>query len=373
MRNLNLFVVTLMLSIGSFCVGAEGTAGKQLLNLPKVDKARFKITDRVWPVNSGEADVCLWQDDKLCAVSYTIDDNNQPDHAWWIKQGNKYGFKFTWFVITERAGTGGFWGTWDDFKKLKDLGHDVQSHSVTHLHIGEDGHDSRIKSVDDEYKISKQDIETNIPENECITLAYPGGSTKFTNDTELAKEYYIAARGTVGHINKANKIDYMQTSSLGNGINIGEGGPWSQFATLLDPSLYNGRNYRGWCCTHFHSVKEELRAETIKQFELLKSRADDVWVGLFREVVLYGQERDTAILNVVSSSDKEIKISVSDDMDDTLFTYPLTVKVRLPGDWKTVVAKQSSKNVKAEIIEHDGKPYALVAVVPDKGEVVISK
>jgi len=95
------------------------------------------VTDILWPENFGEAHVALWKDDKLGAISITIDDNMAPDHEWWIEQGDKYGFKFTWFVITERPspeGPGGFWGDWDDFKALYNLGHDIQSHTVSHLH-----------------------------------------------------------------------------------------------------------------------------------------------------------------------------------------------------------------------------------------------
>ena len=50
-------------------------------------------------------------------------------------------------------------------------------------------------------------------------------------------------------------------------------------------------------------------------------------------------------------------------IDDNCF--PLTVKVRLPDGWKTVKG--------GRFLEHDGKPYALVDVVPDKGAVVLTR
>ncbi len=351
-------------------VAINCNAGKQLHNLPKAEKPRFKITDRVWPEKAGEADVCLWKDDKLCAVSYTIDDNNAPDHSWWIEQGKKYGFKFTWFIITGRVGTGGFWGTWDDFNKLKSLGHDVQSHSVTHLYFITKG-DKRVKNITDEYKLSQEDINSNMPDNKCVVLAYPGGASQKVNDIKIAGKYYIGARGTSGHINRADMIDYMQTCSLGNGINITDKGEWCQFKTMLDSSLRGGRNYRGWCCAHFHSVKENMREDVIKQFEVLKEHSADVWMGLFREVIMYGQERDSAKLNVISHSDKEIKISITDDMDDNLFDYPLTVKIRMPDKWEHVTAEQSGHKIKAIVIKHNDNKFALVDVVPDKGIVVV--
>ena len=58
-------------------------------------------------------------------------------------------------------------------------------------------------------------------------------------------------------------------------------------------------------------------------------------------------------------------------MDDALFDEPLTLKVRLPGDWRGVRAAQGGKAVAASFVEHEGAPYALVDAVPDRGEIVL--
>ena len=59
------------------------------------------MTDKVWPANVGEGDVCLWNDDKLSAFTITIDDNIESDIPFWKTMITKYGFNLTWFVITE--------------------------------------------------------------------------------------------------------------------------------------------------------------------------------------------------------------------------------------------------------------------------------
>lgn len=96
-------------------------------------------------------------------------------------------------------------------------------------------------------------------------------------------------------------------------------------------------------------------------------------MGLFREVILYGQERDTARLEVVGSSESEIRFALSDDMDDDAFAYTLTVKVRLPNKWAAVTATQRDLPIEARRIEHEGHAYALVQAVPDRGAVVLRK
>lgn len=86
--------LTLLLIPG---VSAEG---KQLLNLEaKPTKPRFKVTDRVWPGEHGQADVCLWAEDKLASVTFGVDDNICSEHPWWIEMGRRYDFRCTWFVI----------------------------------------------------------------------------------------------------------------------------------------------------------------------------------------------------------------------------------------------------------------------------------
>ena len=115
----------LLLSAGSaFLTTANGSEkdGTQLHHLPPAESPRFTLTDRVWPEHPGDAHVCLWKDDKLCALSITIDDNCAPDHPWWIEQGKRFNWRFTWFIITERVGTGSYWGNWDDWKRIQQLG-----------------------------------------------------------------------------------------------------------------------------------------------------------------------------------------------------------------------------------------------------------
>ena len=176
---------------------------------PPPQEGRFVMSyDRVWPAMPGQAHVCLWADDKYAAVSITIDDNCQPDHAWWIEQGNKYGFRFTWFVITGGIGkpTRSFLGKWDDFRKLRELGHDVQSHTVSHH---KDDAKRPGEEVRAEYGDSRKDIEENVPGTRAVCMAYPWGSGK----DDIAAEYYIACRGVHGTPNRANRVNYMRTGS----------------------------------------------------------------------------------------------------------------------------------------------------------------
>ncbi len=334
----------------------------------KPTRPRFKVTDKVWPEQFGQAHLCLWQDDKLAAMSYTIDDNGAPDHTWWIEQGKKYGFRATWFVISGRMASGGYWGTPAHWKKLKELGHDVQSHTVTHLHLETPGWDG----INWEYAKSIELIEACLPGHKVLTLAYPGGKHTKMNSRVVAAKYFIAGRGTVGTLNSANKIDYFNINASG-GIHVrqDEKGMWGNIRTLLDKSLYRGRQYRGWAVYLAHGVKAKQKEHLSSIFEYVKANRDKFWVGLFTDVVKYGQERDSASLKVTRVDDAEVRFTLTDGVDDKLFDFPLTIKVRVKDDWKAIGATQGGKAVKAKLITHEGGTFALVQAVPDRGEVTL--
>lgn len=335
----------------------------------KPKKPRFAVTDKVWPAEYGQAHVCLWNDDRLAALSFTIDDNCAPDHPWWIEQAKKYNFRATWFAISGRMTGGGYWGTPDQWKTLKKLGHDVQSHTVTHLHPETPGWGG----INWEYGESVKKIEACLPGHKVLALAYPGGKRSKMNSREIAAKYFIAGRGTTGSLNTANQIDYFNINASGSiHVRQDDKGIWGNIRNLLDKSRYRGRQYRGWAVHLSHGLKDKQREHLSTIFEFMKANREKLWVGLFANVARYGQERDTATLKVTRAKDNDIAFTLTDTVDDKLFDYPLTVKVRLANEWAAVTATQNGKPVEAKIIEHDGGTFALVKAVPDRGEVVLT-
>ncbi len=339
--------------------------GKALSNLAeKPDKPRFTITDRVWPQQVGEASVCLWKDDKIAAFSITIDDNSAPDVDWWIEQTKPLNLPLTWFIISGRVETANaYWGNWELWNRLRRLGHAVESHTVAHLHTEL----PEWKNIEWEYAESQRQIEQKMQGHRVLFLAYPGGANSKLNDrSTVAAKYYLAARGTVGTINMANQIDYLNTSGMSAPkLNM----PKTPFADVKNLLVPNNRYYRGWAVLLFHKVNDQAFAKTFLDF--YKDNAHELWGDTFGDVALYGQERDTAHLTVEENSPARITLALSDQMDDTRFSYPLTIKVRLPEDWAQVRATQVDKPIAAQVVEHQGERFALVQAVPDKGRIVL--
>lgn len=339
-------------------------AAEQRPNLPEGPKVepRFQVTDRTWPAQPGGAEVCLWKDDKLAAASVTVDDNCAPDVPWWLEVSERYGFPVTWFLITGNVGKS-FGGTWELWADVLKKGHDVQSHTHTHLHVEEPGW----KDIEWEYTESKRALEENLPGHRVRFLAYPGGKNSGLNDRTVAARHYAAVRGVTGVIPGPQVLDYF-------GVRCGSGGaidnpktPWADPRKVLDPTA---KAYRGWCIALYHFMKDAPKENPFFQF--LADHRDDLWLARFGDVALYGQERDTATLTTPANTPEGIAFELSDAMDDRQFDAPLTVKVRLYDLWTDVAAEQDGKPVEARIVEHDGSRFALVQAVPDRGTIRIA-
>lgn len=354
------------------------TPPRNLRSLPPTTQPRFEVTDGAWPANEGEAQVCLWRDDRLAAASITIDDNHVQDHRWWMEMGQKYGFRFTWFVITFRVGKGEHGGTWDDFAKLKQAGHDIQSHTVDHFNP----RTGKALPTERNYAEAIPAIEQHVPGARVLAMAYPGGpSSKGKNDPEIAVRYYIAARGGNVAINPANQINYQKTNSIGGQFPVtSEHKPGLPNAIELNPRFPEA--YRGWACFHFHDLGDKGSPDAspnatpkdviVGGLEYLSRHKDAFWVAPFAEVMQYSQERDTASLESKKTAAGQWQLTLSDRMDDAFFDFPLTIKMRIDSAWQHPTARQGAQKVPVSVVEHGGAKYALIEAIPDRGVIAVT-
>ncbi len=340
--------------------------------LETTTKPRFKITEKIWAQTIGDASVCLWNDDKLSAFTITIDDNNEQDIPFWKKTQEKYGFKYTWFVITEADEK---WNVknWNLFNELAKQGNAIQGHDDQNWydHPKENQKNPSIKAYCKRLKATKEKIEKHIKNQQCVTYAYPWGQG---NVNEVAK-LFIASRGVIGTLNPANKIDFKQIRSISNPhIYTNDSTRNHYILPLLNKSakLEDINYYRGWGSTHFHNVNTpELQQTTDKFLNYLKQKEDKLWIGTFPEVAKYAQEYATHTLKVTKNEEDSINFILTDKMQDAIYDMPLTVKIRVPNNWISAKATQNGKTIAHKIITYNFNKYALVKAVPDRGKVVL--
>ncbi|MCK5781931.1 MAG: T9SS type A sorting domain-containing protein [Flavobacteriales bacterium] len=332
----------------------------QKMNLDAPTADRFTLPQNlVWPTNVGEANVSLWKGDRIAATTITIDDNVEGDHAWWLSMQTKYDLDFTWFVII------GSVSNWSPYQTLIDAGNEVQAHDLA---IAPDGHGDVNTYTEANYlatvKQVKDTINKSLVNNKCMTFAYPYGE----QNGYLARSEYIAMRGVWGVMNYANKTNYLDIASRSATNDTYD------LEILLDPSkdLWNMHFYRGLASYHYHNVPADKKEATEAFLAAVSAKSDVIWNGMFSEVTRYGQERDTHTLNVDVVEATSIRFTLTDEMNDMYFDFPLTVKIRIDNEWTHVVAEQNGNEIDVVIVENEGNKYILVDAVPDAGQVLVS-
>ncbi len=351
------------------------TDPNQLPNLRGIPAAQRTLLPLAftWPANPGEAALCLWKGDKTAALSYTIDDNNVGDINWWMAEAAQRDLKLTWFLVASGISVSNpsMNGTWEQWRTVRDAGHALESHTMTHLSGSKNP--GTWQGLHWEYEGSKIRIQDNIGAGHQVSaLAYPGGSYPASNDASVAALYYAAARGTVGTLNAAQNLDYLNVKAMSQanfGTNPSK--PFSNADNMLTQNPSYTQGYRGWCVIIYHSINQgdpAVLAKTHAELNYAVTHADKLWVGRFNDVAKYGQSRETSTLTVTGNTATSIKFQLTDRMNDAVFDHPLTVKVRIPDSWQTVVAAQEGLSVPVKLVEHNGGKFALVDAVPDRGE-----
>lgn len=352
---------------------------EQLLSLPlPSDGLRYHSyteLDIQWPAAHGAGSVCLWGDDRLAAVSITIDDNNISDFPFWRQVSADNGWKFTWFVIVhpylwdiyndEPGSNTGYFGTAADFKGLYDEGHEVELH-------GSGGSMNTLSDVDYEDHVlrSINHLESNIGHN-ITTFAYPSGEVDRGDGTksylQVISNYLISARGTSGGATPVTNQDYLQTKSMGTASNLDPAtSNWAKMEQK--PVNLKFSSYRGWAVCLFHKVQNQTETLATMNFIKAGENAGKYWVKPYSHVARYAQERESSTLTVTGVSASKIAFTLTDRMHDGIFNVPLTVKFRTNG-WTGAAAHQNGNPVPVRLVTNAGATYALVDAVPDQGPV----
>lgn len=340
--------------------------GQQHKVLPSTSVARFTKTDRVWSTTYGNINVCQWKDDKLAAITITIDDNHYlPDNSYWMQKGTETGWKWTWFLIPSRIDSNpAYNGNWAQWTAVKAAGHDLQSHSQNHC-------SANMLSTDLEYSVSKNNINNNISGANVQALAYPNGYPGCSNDSIIAKNYYLSSRGVYGAIADITKMNFHNANSIGNLNNFFDAeSHFASFQGVLNPS--NSLKFRAWYITHFHNLSEAHKTQIDLVFNYIQANQTNIWVANYTEAAKYAQEfASHQITNPFITPDL-IKFNLSDQMYDSWYNQELTVKVNITG-WDNLTATQNGNNIDFQIVENGSNKYALIYAIPDGGEIILSK
>lgn len=306
-------------------------------------------------------EIGIWQGFRPAAISYTFDDNCTNQYAIAVPMFNARGFKMTLFTITSLV------FDWTQVKNAAASGHEIASHTVTHPNL------STLSDAQqtNELKNSLDAINANVSGQKCRTLAYPfcvGGNAAITS------QYYIAARSCSGQLVSSTPANFKDISSLTCG-NLGAVQTAQDFNTKADSAA----TAKAWCVYLIHGIDNDrgyspLPSATLQaSLDYLSANTNKFWVDTFGNVVRYILERNAVSVVQTSNANDSITLQVTDNLDDSIYNQPITLRRPLPANWPSAMVSQGNNPVVTRLVSIASTNYVMFDVVPDGGNVVLSK
>lgn len=306
-------------------------------------------------------EVGTWQGFKTAAVTFTHDDDCSNQLAVAIPLYNQYGMKATFFLVTD-------WVTnWTPWATAACQGHEIASHTVSHSRLGGMSIANQIL----EYSNSQTAINTNSSCSDCLTIAYPNCGN---GDYATLAQYFVAGRNCSGANNTATPGNFFEINSYICGSR-GTVKTTADFITRFTSVQTAG----GWLVLLIHGIDSDggyspLPSTVLTQaVQYLDTNKNNFWVATFANVACYIKERDDVSVSETTVTDTAITLAVTDTLDNTIYTYPVTLRRPLPAGWASAAVTQNGHSVDSSIVTVNSVNYVMFNVVPDGGAVVLTK
>ncbi len=353
----------------------------------------FIISQFSFAQNYGTLRFTNYADDRQSAFSLTFDDGLLTHSENVRPILNQYGFKGTFYVLppylTETLP--GIWryGTWPGFQSMAAEGHEIGSHTMNHYDLtsllwGDVNDDSTLLY---ELYQSKIFIEQKIPTEKCISLNYP--YTLHNSYVDSAASLFYENGRTLGQVPNDSSLTEEQWYGLNAKVVLFDeprnsvSDDLDELFTFLEWTQNSIDNHK-WGMIIIHDVVPiEQLPELVGQGiyepisnEWLTSLCDflwnrssnkEVWVETVGNITRYIKERDAAEYQIISSSNQLIEITLTDNLIDEIYNYPLSAYIKVPGDWNYVRLQQGSFVDTLEVIEKGIDWVVLAKITPDKG------
>ena len=244
--------------------------------------------------------VGTWQDFKTAAVTFTHDDDCSNQLAIAIPLYNQYGFKCTFFIVTD-------WVTsWTPWATAACQGHEIASHTVDHSRLNGMSIANQIL----EYSNSQTTINTNCSCGNCLTIAYPNCRA---GDYATLAQYFIAGRNCSGANNVVTPANFFEINAYICGSR-GTVKTTADFVTRFTSVQSAG----GWLVLLIHGIDDDggyspLPSTVLTEaVQYLNTNQSNLWVATFLNVAQYIQERNDVSVSETGVTTNTIRYRYSE-------------------------------------------------------------
>ena len=297
-------------------------------------------------------ELATWRGFRASAVSYTFDDNSPKQFSVAQPMFDAKGISATFFCIVGNLSA----AQWATIESAAAKGHEIASHTLTHPSLPTLTDDRVIAELSE----SKNLIESHTGKK-CVSHAYPYCAVP---KKTITSQYYPFARSCNESLVPSTPADFLSIGAMGS------------HSTQMNTAADNAASSGSWLVWLIHGIDNDAYACCPIPSSLLQSNLNHVasdtnkwWVETFGNVCRYIQERDAAVLTVVSNGESSITLRLTHNLDTAIFNYPVTLRRPLPDGWLAAGITQNGAAVPSQVL----KGKLVFEAVPNGGDVVLAK
>ena len=413
-----LFFITLILTLGillTSCVSPDGgdTGGDD--NTPPSDgttpdvDGEWDPTAAVLPAKDGRTGiVVLIHDDGTWSTAVTLD---ELYHEYGLVGDVALLSSKVWDLSTDTPNTAELakWSALLDTGRWKIVSH---SHSHTWWGTTQLTEDGSYVFTEDEQKMYDEIVGSQaifrelFPGQRVLTFAYPGFTTEkgyvdnkadaimgtiYSEEARaMLEEHYISSRAGLGINVRIYNPDGTWSKKYANTA-YGDEEVWDYFPaySMGDSNVQSGKisqvitsaaANKDLVVIYMHKVVDELTGGSnemttenmrkVCEYIAEYVETNQLWCTHYEDAVLYAREYLSARIKL-EGDETGLTLTLTDKLDDEIYNYPVTVRVRAPKEWEAVKVVQGDRTLYGEVKRVDGKLVVDMDLIPDGGTATI--
>jgi hypothetical protein len=281
------------------------------------------------------------------------------------------------------------------FQAMAMEGHEIGSHTMNHLHLQEleIGDTATQGTILYEIYQARELINQRLPNQKCITMAYPFAEHNLLIDS-LTSLFFESAR-TSGDFPNVSSPTIEQWFAL-FAVEV----LFNEPRNSLDDDLEELQFIQDWidslivkgdwgillahevvpqdslpgliAAGAWHPFSNEWFT-ILSKWLLSKSNNNDIWVETIANITRYIKERDDYIYSILTYNETQINLNIYDDLDNEIYNYPLSIFIKVPQSWEFALKIQGEAIDTLNVFTNDSGKVVLTNIIPDGGAVSLFK
>lgn len=321
------------------------------------------------------SEICEVKDNKKAIWTFTSDDALITSCEYFSSEFNRLNLRGSFAMIVKKLlnsdGSVNA-GIVNRFKTIfADDNFDITNHTYNHLSPHDDP--DNVELWKHEINDAQSKLEELFPGERVFTVANPLVATYDTIDGIIKENNWAARNGKYESNTTLNYNSLNPTEDEWFHLKWQHGNEYCTVESMkkwVDTAIQNRR----WQLELWHGVDGEGSSPVPSDiatpyFEYVASKKNELWIATFNEAVQYLREKQHATLNINANNSGNLEVSITHDLPQDIFNYPLSVRTRVPADWNTVSVTQGDRSYTVAVSSR----HIVYDVIPDGSTAVIEK